>query len=152
MNHAITSIATVLIGLTSPLHADPTSWTAGPFDMPDSAIFDATYDCIVVSVIHGHPGEADGYGHLVQLFPDGEILVPSWITGLYAPKGMAIVREKLLVADLTRLPEIDLPTGTLLRSFEVNVAVFLYDISSNGEQTYVSDFMGNRAGNIRQAT
>ena len=111
MNHILTSIATVLIGLTSPLHADPASWTAGPFDMPESAIFDATHDRIIVSVIQGHPGEADGNGHLALLSPDGEISDPSWITGLDAPKGMAIVGETLLVADLTRLHEIDLATG-----------------------------------------
>ena len=144
MNHTITSIATVLFGLTTPLHADPTSWTAGPFDMPESAIFDATNNRIVVSVIHGHPGEADGNGYLALLSPDGETSDPSWITGLDAPKGMAIVGETLLVADLTRLHEIDLVTGTLLRSLEVDGAVFLNDITSDGEQAYVSDFMGNR--------
>lgn len=143
MNHILTSIATVLIGLTSPLHADPASWTAGPFDMPESAIFDATYDRIIVSVIHGHPGEADGNGHLALLSLDGEISDPSWITGLDAPKGMAIVGETLLVADLTRLHEIDLATGTLLRSLDVEGAVFLNDITSDGEQAYVSDLMGN---------
>ncbi|MGB1215792.1 MAG: hypothetical protein ACPG4X_20645 [Pikeienuella sp.] len=144
MNYTITSIATVLIGLTSPLHADPASWTAGPFDMPESAIFDAVHARIIVSVIEGHPGEADGNGHLALLSLDGEISEPSWITGLDAPKGMAIVGETLLVADLTRLHEIDLPTGPLLRSLEVDGAVFLNDITSDGEQAYVSDFMGNR--------
>lgn len=144
MNHILTSIATVLIGLTSPLHAEPASWTTGPFDMPESAIFDATRDRIIVSVIHGHPGEADGNGHLALLSPDGEISDPSWITGLDAPKGMAIVGETLLVADLTRLHEIDLATGTLLRSLDVKGAVFLNDITSDGEQAYISDFMGNR--------
>lgn len=144
MNHTIISIATVLISLISPLHADPTSWTAGPFDMPESAIFDATHDRIIVSVIHGHPGEADGNGHLVLLSPDGETSDLSWITGLDAPKGMAIVGETLLVADLKRLHEIDLATGTLLRSLDVEGALFLNDITSDGEQAYVSDFMGNR--------
>lgn len=144
MNHTITSVATVLIGLTSPLHADPASWTTGPFDMPESAIFDAAHDRIIVSVIQGHPGEADGNGHLALLSLEGEISEPGWITGLDAPKGMAIVGETLLVADLTRLHEIDLPTGTLLRSLEVDGAVFLNDIASDGKQAYVSDFMGNR--------
>ncbi|KMK64685.1 hypothetical protein [Puniceibacterium sp. IMCC21224] len=144
MNHTITSIVTVLIGLTSPLHADPASWAAGPFDMPESAIFDAEHDRVIVSVIQGHPGEADGNGHLALLALDGEISEPNWITGLDAPKGMAIVGKTLLVADLTRLHEIDLSTGTLLRSQEVDGAVFLNDITSDGEQAYVSDFMGNR--------
>lgn len=144
MNHTIKSIASILIGLTSPLHADPTSWTAGPFDMPESALVDVKHNRIIVSVIHGHPGEADGNGHLAVLSPNGETSDLGWITGLDAPKGMAIVGETLLVADLTRLHEIDLATGILLRSLEVDGAMFLNDITSDGEQAYVSDFMGNR--------
>lgn len=144
MKHIIISIASALTYLSSPLYADPASWTAGPFDMPESALFDPAHDRIIVSVIHGHPGEADGNGHLVLLSPDGKISDPRWITGLDAPKGMAIVGETLLVADLTRLHEIDLPTGTLLRSLDVEGAVFLNDITSDGERAYVSDFMGNR--------
>ncbi|GFE52451.1 ATP/GTP-binding protein [Roseobacter cerasinus] len=149
MNHTITSIATVLIALTSPLHANPTSWAAGPFDMPESAIFDAAHDRVIVSVIQGHPGEADGNGHLALLSLDGDISEPSWVTGLDAPKGMAIVGETLLVADLTRLHEIDLQTGRVLRSLEVDGAVFLNDITSDGKQAYISDFIGNRIWHYR---
>ncbi len=144
MKQFITPIATVLISLASTLHADPTGWTAGPFDMPESAILDVAHDRIIVSVIQGNPGEVDGNGFLALLSLDGEISEPNWIIGFDAPKGMAIVGDTLLVADLTRLHEVDLPTGTLRRSLEVEGAVFLNDITSDGEQAYISDFMGNR--------
>ena len=144
MNHILKSVTTAMLGLASPLMADPVNWNAGSFDMPESAIFDAMHDRIIVSVMVGHPGDADGNGHLSLLSSDGEILQREWITGLDAPKGMAIVGSTLLVADLTRLHEIDLEAGTLIRSLDVPGAVFLNDITSDGEQVYVSDLVGNQ--------
>jgi hypothetical protein len=132
------------VGLATSTQADTTGWTAGPFDMPESAIFDDAHNRIVLSVIGGNPGEADGDGALALLSPEGDILDPAWITGLDAPKGMAIIGSTLLVADLTRLHEIDLTTGTLSRSLDVEGAVFLNDVTSDGQQAFVSDLLANR--------
>lgn len=139
----IPTLTTALVG-AAPVLADRASWTARSFDMPESAIFDETGDRIVLSVIGGHPGEADGNGALALLSPTGEVLNPLWVTGLDAPKGMAILDGTLLVADLTRLHEIDLETGAILHSHEVPDAVFLNDITADGQQAFVSDFMANR--------
>lgn len=144
MKHVLTSVTLGLASFAAPVTADPASWRSGPFDMPESVVFDAARKQIVVSVIQGHPGEADGNGHLALLSPDGQVLDPHWVTGLDAPKGMAIVGDKLLIADLTRLHEVDLSTGALLRSLDVAGAVFLNDVTSDGTQAFVSDFMGNR--------
>ena len=149
MKHMIKSAAFAVLGLTSSLLADPTNWTAGSFDMPESAIFDPAHNRIILSVIAGHPGEADGNGRLALLSPDGEILQEEWVAGLDAPKGMAIVGATLLVADLTRLHEIDLETGTLVRSLDVPGAAFLNDITSDGEQAYVSDLISNQIWRYR---
>ncbi|MEM7696747.1 MAG: ATP/GTP-binding protein [Pseudomonadota bacterium] len=116
-------------------------WSAGPFDMPESALVDAARDRIVVSVIGGHPGAADGNGRLALVSRDGALIDPAWVTGLDAPKGMAVVAETLLVADLTRLHQIDLATGQLLRSLNAPGALFLNDLTSDGETAYVSDLM-----------
>lgn len=62
------------------------------------------------------------------------------VTGLDAPKGMAILGTTLLGADLTRLHEIDLASGTLLRSHDVEGAVFLNDVTPDGEQAFISAF------------
>ena len=148
MKH-ISSVVMTLLGLATPVSANPDTWTTGSFDMPESAIFDAAHDRIILSVIVGHPGEADGNGHLAVLSSDGEILQRDWIAGLDAPKGMAIIGKILLVADLTRLHEIDLETGTLIRSLDVPGATFLNDITSDGEQAFVSDLMGNQIWRYR---
>ncbi|MEH7827239.1 hypothetical protein [Gemmobacter denitrificans] len=144
MRYLITSAVLALSGLATIAQAGPETWTTGPFDMPESAIHDAARDRIVLSLIGGHPGAADGNGALALLSPEGDILDPAWVTGLDAPKGMAIVGSTLLVADLTRLHEIDLSTGTLIRSLDVDGAVFLNDLTSDGQQAFVSDFMTNR--------
>lgn len=144
MKQIFASLSTVFLGLAPPVMAESLDWTAGPFDMPESAIFDPAQDRIIVSVIVGHPGAADGDGYLALVSPEGEVLQQNWITGLSAPKGMGILGDVLLVADLTQLHEIDIPSGTLIRSMDVPGAVFLNDITTDGEQAYVSDFMGNR--------
>ncbi|KJZ17951.1 hypothetical protein TW80_16445 [Loktanella sp. S4079] len=127
----------------TPAMADPL-WTAGPFDMPESAIFDPDSNRIIVSVIGGNPGEADGNGSLALLAADGEILDEVWTTGMDAPKGMAIVEDTLLVADLTRVHEVDLASGKLLRSISAPGAIFLNDITSQNGVAFVSDFMGHK--------
>ena len=66
-----------------------------------------------------------------------------WATGLDAPKGMAIVGDILLVADLTRLHEIDLVTGQIRRSLDLPEAVFLNDITSDNETAYITDMLAD---------
>lgn len=127
----------------TPAVADPL-WTAGPFDMPESAIFDADKNRIIVSVIGGNPGEADGNGSLALLAANGEVIDEAWTTGMDAPKGMAVVGETLLVADLTQVHEVDLASGELLRSISAPSAVFLNDISSQNSVAFVSDFMEHK--------
>ena len=149
MKHVFATITAALLGLSSPLMADTPHWTVDGLDMPESAIFDPTHQRLIVSVMVGHPGKADGNGHLALLSANGEVLDPNWVTGLDAPKGMAIVGDTLLIADLTRLHEVDLQTGKLLRSLNVPDAVFLNDITSDGEQAFVSDFMRHQIWQYR---
>lgn len=141
MTYLHTRIALPLIFAASSGLADGPLWTIDGLDMPESAVVDAAQGRIVVSLIGGHPQEADGNGALALLSEDGALIDPAWITGLDAPKGMAILGDRLLVADLGRLHEIDLAAGTLTRSLEVPGAVFLNDVTAGGEQAFVSDMM-----------
>lgn len=136
----LTGLALVFVG--GAVLADE-SWTVGGFNMPESAIFDAPRDRIILSTIIGNPGEADGEGSIVLLSPDGEVIDSDWATGLDAPKGMAIVGDILLVADLTRLHEIDLVTGQIRRSLDLPEAVFLNDITSDNETAYITDMLAD---------
>lgn len=117
------------------------NWTARDFDMPESAIVDTARDRIILSTIIGQPGAADGQGNLVLLSVDGAVLDDAWTTGLDAPKGIAIVGDILLVADLTRIHEVDLATGNIRRSITVPDATFLNDVTSDGDVAYISDLL-----------
>jgi len=136
---------TMLAGLALVLNTSAVlaeeNWTAGGFDMPESAVFDRARNRIILSTIIGNPGVADGQGSLVLLSPEGEVIDANWAVGLDAPKGMAILGDVLLVADLTRLHEIDVATGEIRRSIAMPEAVFLNDVTSDGEVAFVSDLM-----------
>lgn len=119
------------------------SWTVRGFNMPESVIFDASHNRIILSTIVGTPSEADGKGDIVLLSPDGDVIDAAWATGLDAPKGMAILGDILLVTDLTRLHEIDLATGEIRRSLDVPDAVFLNDVTSNHETAYITDMLAD---------
>ncbi|WP_424933258.1 hypothetical protein [Amaricoccus macauensis] len=127
----------------TPAAAADELWVADGFDMPESAVVDPARGRIILSVIGGDPTAADGNGGLVLLSSDGAVLDANWTTGLDAPKGLAIVDDVLLVADLTRLHEVDLTSGEVLRSIEVEDAVFLNDITSDGKGAFVSDMMAH---------
>lgn len=101
------------------------NWTTTGFDMPESVVFDAPRDRVILSTIIGDPGAADGQGSLVLLTPEGELINDGWTTGMNAPKGLSIVGDILLVADLTQLHEVDLITGEIRRSLDAPGAVFL---------------------------
>ena len=118
-----------------------TLWTVEGFDMPESAIVDTARDRIIVSVIEGHPGDVDGNGRLVLVSRDGVVTNASWTVGLNAPKGMAILGDTLLVADLTQLLEVDLETGEIIRTHDAPGAVFLNDITGQAGEAYISDLM-----------
>ncbi len=119
------------------------NWTSENFEMPESALLDSQHNRLIVSNIKGHPGKADGNGYLSLLSPQGKVLNAHWVNGLDAPKGMAIVGNQLLVADLTILHVIDLDNGKIIASHHLEKAKFLNDITSSGNTAWISDFMND---------
>lgn len=115
-------------------------WQLDGFDQPESMIVDTAHQRIVVSNMLGDAAAKDGAGYLSTLSMDGEIMDKHWLQGLNAPKGMAIVGTQLLVADIEQLRVIDLDTAELSATIDVPDAVFLNDISSDGDVAYISDF------------
>jgi DNA-binding beta-propeller fold protein YncE len=70
----------------------------------------------------------------------------NWVTGLNAPKGIAISNDgsKLYVSDITDLVEIDVANGKIIRRLNAPGSVFLNDVvSDNQGNTYVSDTGAN---------
>lgn len=135
------------IGLAALLFSSPVPaeelWTAAPFDRPESAIFDPEHRRIVVSVIGGDPSAEDGNGVLALVSPTGEILDPAWVSGLDAPKGMALVGDALIVADIAQIRVIDRETGEIRESLTGPGVMSLNDATSDGTVAYFSDTTAN---------
>ncbi|MHA7775888.1 SMP-30/gluconolactonase/LRE family protein [Roseibium sp. M-1] len=133
--------AALLLGLSTLPASAGTLWSTEGFDMPESVLFDADNDRLIVSVMVGAPNDADGNGHLALLSRDGTVIDANWTKGLDAPKGLALTGGKVFAADLTRLRIVDAATGDLLASLPAEGAVFLNDVTTNGDEVFVSDMM-----------
>ena len=107
---------------------------------PESVLLDKANDILYVAQIDGEGGEKDGKGGVGKLGTDGKVIDLDWVTGLNAPKGMAMHNGKLFVADLTEMVEIDMATGKVLRKIPVEGSEFLNDVTvdANGD-VFVSD-------------
>ncbi len=116
-------------------------WTTDSIlKVPESVLADATNQVLYVSNIDGQPAEKDGKGSIGKIALDGKIIEAEWVKGLNAPKGMAMFKGKLYVADLTEVVVIDIKKGSILDKITVPDAVFLNDISIDKKGViYVSD-------------
>ncbi len=112
-----------------------------PFAMPESAIYDAANDRVIVSNINEGFTEADGNGYLSTMGTDGALIQQDWVTGLHGPKGMAILGGRLFVADVNGLAEVDLDTAQIVTVHEAPNAVFLNDVTASGDAVFVSDLL-----------
>jgi streptogramin lyase len=100
------------------------------FTTAESALYDAATSTIYVSNIEANPWVLDGKGSIGKLSPTGKVIDARWITGLNAPKGMAITNGKLFVADIDKLVEIDLAAGKIVKKHEVPGCEGLNDVTS----------------------
>jgi sugar lactone lactonase YvrE len=116
-------------------------WVTEPvFKVPESICFDEAREILYVSNINGKSNEKDGEGFISRLGLDGTVRKLEWVTGLDAPKGMAVRGGSLFVSDIDGLVEIDIRTDSIVRRFPAEGAQFLNDVAVDGEgRVYVSD-------------
>ncbi|MER8949329.1 SMP-30/gluconolactonase/LRE family protein [Mesorhizobium sp. M0185] len=145
MKSLFTSILLALVGIAAaPAVQAAELWRTGGLEQPESALFDAAGQRVVVSNIVGNPGEADGNGYLSILSMDGKLVTQHWTDGMDAPKGMAIDGGKLYVADLTHVRVVDLASGKLTSTIDVPNAVFLNDVTADASgKIYVTDMLAD---------
>lgn len=120
-------------------------WETAGLSNPESVVYDAGNDVLYVSNVNGEAGAKDGNGFISRVSPDGTLLEKEWVTGLDAPKGLAIAGGKLFAADIDTLVEIDIASATVSNRYTVPDAKFLNDVAaSNTGDVYVSDMALNR--------
>jgi hypothetical protein len=118
--------------------------TTAELKVPECVCYDAGRNVIYVSNVAGSPTDKDGIGFISRISPEGTVLVAEWVSGLNAPKGMAIEGNFLYVSDINRVVVIDIIRGNIARSIEIPQATFLNDVvaDKNGD-IYVSDSRKN---------
>ena len=123
-------------------------WETKNLPTPESVLYHAGDDALYVSLIDGDGAEKDGKGGVAILNLDGSVKNQDWVTGMNAPKGMAVHENLLYVADITAVAVIDMETGEVRHEIEFPEAVFLNDVTvDNDGVIYVSD---TRTGTIYQ--
>ena len=121
------------------------AWETRGFNNPESVIYDASSDILFVSNVNGSPVEKDGNGYISKILLDGTMLKKQWVVGLNAPKGLAIHEGTLYVSDIDTLVAIDIASGTINNSYQVDDAKFLNDVSVNKDgKVFVTDMVLNR--------
>ncbi len=115
------------------------------FATPESVLYDAPNDRYLVSNINGKPVDVDNNGFISELTPDGGVKTLKWIEGgqkkvtLNAPKGMAIDKGVLYVADLDAVRMFDAKTGAPKGEVKLEGATFANDVAAHNGKVYVSD-------------
>lgn len=110
------------------------------FRVPESVNYNPAKDVLIVSNINGKPSAKDGNGFLSLLTTDGKLLNLHWVDGLNAPKGAALVGNRLYVADIDRVVVVNVDRGSIVKRIPLPGAQFLNDVAADKHGTvYVSD-------------
>lgn len=140
----------VLASADSPILV-PAWQTQTVFQQPESVVYDSQRNLLFVSNVNGAPNEADGNGYISQLSVDGKLIEQHWLTGLDAPKGLAIVGDTLYVADINQLVAIDIKHKKISKRYPVSEAKFLNDVAADAAgNVYVSDMLTNSIHRLTQ--
>ncbi len=114
---------------------------------PESVAYAPKQNVLFVSNVNGKPDQKDQNGFISKVSPsNGSIIDLNWVTGLNAPKGIAISNDgsKLYVSDITDLVEINIAGGKIIKLFNAPGSSFLNDVvSDNQGNIYVSDTATN---------
>ncbi len=116
------------------------------FALPESVLYDADRDRYLVSNINGAPADKDNNGFISVLSPDGQVTALKWIEAgkndvkLDAPKGLALSKGVLYVADLTVVRMFDVTSGAPKGQIPVPGSTFLNDLADGPDgKIYLSD-------------
>lgn len=119
-------------------------WELAGLEGPESALPDVASGTIYVSNVAGTPTDKDGNGYISTVGFDGKLKSQKWVTGLDAPKGLALAKGKLYVSDIDSLVEIDTTTATIAARYPAAGAKFLNDVAADRDgNVFVSDMATN---------
>jgi hypothetical protein len=127
-------------------------WLTEGIKVPESVLYyrDEKSNYLLVSQIDGDAVGVDGKGGIAKMTESGELIAPDWVTGLNAPKGMAVFEGKLYVADINEVVVINIKKAAVEQKISVAGALFLNDVAIDKQGiVYVSDTRTNKVYRIQ---
>lgn len=118
--------------------------TENTLDVPESVFHNAEEQVLYVSNIVGESNAKDGKGFISKLSLDGKITNREWVSGLNAPKGMAMKNGTLYVTDVDQLVAIDVASGNISKRYPVQGAKFLNDPVAADDKILFTDMQDNK--------
>tara|TARA_Y100001968_G_C19423016_1_gene752826 strand:+ start:1560 stop:2444 length:885 start_codon:yes stop_codon:yes gene_type:complete len=110
------------------------------FELPESVIFDKENSVLYVSSITDHPFKKDGTGYISKVDLDGNVISLKWIKNLNAPKGLTISNNKLYIADVDELVEVDIASEKITNKYKGYGSVCMNDVTHDKYgNVYVGD-------------
>lgn len=107
------------------------------FATPECVLHEPAHDVYLVSNVHGSPFAKDDNGFISRVKPDGRVETLKWIDGaaadvtLHAPKGMVLLGDLLVVADIDTVRFFARDTGRPAGEIAVPGATFLNGIAAS---------------------
>jgi len=120
--------------------------TEAALKTPESVRLDAKRKVLYVSNIDGEPWTADGKGSIAKVGLDGKVIAAEWVTGLDAPKGLALSDDGkwLYAADIGGIVVIDVDAGKIKNKIAIPDTLQLNDLVNDKGTLYVSDSKGKK--------
>jgi DNA-binding beta-propeller fold protein YncE len=139
------ALAAWLLAFTTAASAEPKQlWELSGLKAPESVVVDVDAGIAYVSNIDGEINTKDATGSISLVSLDGKIVEADWLSGLDAPKGLALHNGKLYAADVDRLVEIDIKAAKVVSRYPAEGAKLLNDVAASPEgHIYVTDTVTN---------
>ena len=119
-------------------------WIVDGLNQPESVIYDEKSDAIYISNINGDPLKLDKNGYITKISVNGQIMEKKWVSGLDAPKGLAVSKDFLYVSDVNKIWKISIKNKSK-ELFMIKDAGFLNDLVAHKDGTiFASDMFKNR--------
>ncbi len=119
-------------------------WIVDGLNEPESVVYDEMSDVLYISNINGDPLKLDKNGYITKISVNGQIMEKKWVSGLDAPKGLAIYKNFLYVSDVNKIWKISIKDKSK-EFFLIKDAGFLNDLVANKDGTiFASDMFKNR--------
>jgi sugar lactone lactonase YvrE len=149
----VPALLTALAASAESLRLEPAFSVTEGLANPESALWDPACGCFYVSNVAGGAMDVDGNGYISKMAPDGTLSTPQWVTGLNAPKGLAVSAGKLYVSDIGELVEIATDSGAIVARYPAAGAKFLNDVAVGPDgSVYVSDMLVDTIYRLREGT